>query len=84
LLREADLEMVAVAAGSRAAGKLIREVQLRTATGASIVGVERSGTNIINPGPDEELQPGDNALLLGTASQLQAAKALFQAAPKQR
>jgi CPA2 family monovalent cation:H+ antiporter-2 len=79
LLREADLEMIPVATGSKAAGKFIRELQLRTATGASIVGVERSGMNIINPGPDEELHPGDHVLLLGTASQLQAAKALFEA-----
>lgn len=81
LLREADLEMVTVAPGSKAAGKLIRELQLRTTTGASIVGIERSGANIINPGPDEELQPSDHLLLLGTANHLRVAKALFEAPP---
>ena len=50
LLREADLETVTIAPGSPAAGKLIRELQLRTQTGASIVGIERKGANII-PGP---------------------------------
>jgi K+/H+ antiporter YhaU regulatory subunit KhtT len=30
---------------------------------------------MINPGPDEELQPGDQVLLLGTRAQLDAAKA---------
>ncbi len=74
LLREADLETVKVSAASPAAGKLIRELELRTRTGASIVGIERGGANIINPGPDEELQPGDQVLLLGTPSQLKAAQ----------
>src|SRR5262249_12215255 len=65
LLREADLETVAIAAESPAAGKLIRELQLRTQTGASIVGIERDGGSILNPGPDEELRGGDQVLLLG-------------------
>lgn len=74
LLREANLETVSLAADSPAAGKLIRELELRTRTGASIVGIERSGANIINPGPDEELQFGDQVLLLGRREQLEAAR----------
>jgi CPA2 family monovalent cation:H+ antiporter-2 len=75
LLREADLESVTVASGSQAVGKFIRELELRTRTGASIVAIERNGANIINPGPDEEIQSGDQILLLGTREQLNAAKA---------
>jgi len=74
LSREADLETVTLAADSPAAGKLIREIELRTRTGASIVGIERDGTNLVNPGPDEELQPGNQILLLGTPAQLHAAR----------
>jgi CPA2 family monovalent cation:H+ antiporter-2 len=61
-----------------AAGQLIREVQLRTRTGASIVGLERNGVAMINPGPDEELQAGDQVLLLGNAAQLAAARAVLE------
>jgi monovalent cation:H+ antiporter-2, CPA2 family len=75
LLREADLESVHIGADSPAAGRLIRELQLRTQTGASIVGIERHGANLINPGPDEELHGGDHVLLLGSRTQLDAAKA---------
>ena len=75
MLRDADLATVTLAAGSPAAGRLIRELQLRTQTGASIVGIERHGDSVINPGPDEELQPGDHVLLLGTRTQLEAAQA---------
>ena len=78
ILRDADLDTVSVVAGSAAAGKLIRELGLRTATGASIVGIERNGASIINPGPDEELQTGDRVLLLGNRAQLDAARALFE------
>jgi CPA2 family monovalent cation:H+ antiporter-2 len=76
LLSEADLKMLEISADSPAAGKLILELELRTRTGASIVGIERiDGVRIINPGPDEELRAGDKILLIGTGAQLEAATA---------
>jgi K+/H+ antiporter YhaU regulatory subunit KhtT len=41
------------------------------------VGIERSGANIINPSADEELESGDQVMLLGTRDQLDSAKAIF-------
>ena len=79
MLKDAVLETVTMPAGAVAAGKLIRELQLRTATGASIVGIEREGVAVINPGPDEELQVGDRVLMLGTAEQLASARDLLEA-----
>ena len=64
---------------SSASGRLIREIQLRTATGASIVGIERAGETTVNPGPDEELLAGDKVLLLGQRSQLDKARELLSA-----
>ena len=77
LLREANLETLTIAPASPAVGKFIRELALRTRTGASIVGIERDGARIINPGPDEELHAGDEVLLLGTRDQLNAAKSML-------
>lgn len=77
LLREARLETVKLAQESQAAGKLIAELQLRPETGASIVGIERGGESIINPGPNEELAPGDEILLLGSSAQLEAAREML-------
>lgn len=79
LLREAQLVMVQVTEVSAVAGKLIAEIQLRTLTGASIVGIERvaEGANVINPGVSEELKPGDTVLLLGTEGQIAEAKKMF-------
>jgi monovalent cation:H+ antiporter-2, CPA2 family len=74
LLREARLETVEVKPDTEADGKMIAELRLRTRTGASVVGIERHGTSIVNPGPDEELESGDQILLIGSEDQLNAAK----------
>jgi CPA2 family monovalent cation:H+ antiporter-2 len=84
VLRDADLEAVSIPSGSPAAGRLIRELALRTRTGASIVGIERHGTNLINPGPDEELQVDDQVLLLGTRAQIEAARAQLKPGTMQK
>lgn len=55
-------------------GMMIRELELRTRTGASIVALEREGKSQINPGPDLELLHGDTLLLLGTSEQLENAR----------
>lgn len=81
LLREANLESVTLALSSPAVGKLIRELELRTRTGASIIGIERGGENLLNPDPDEELQAADQVLLVGSRAQLEAAKAALSSRP---
>jgi CPA2 family monovalent cation:H+ antiporter-2 len=52
-------------------------LQLRTFTGASIVGIQRDRTSLVNPGPDEEIQRGDLVLLIGSPAQLEAARKLL-------
>lgn len=74
MVKKAQIRTVLLTPDCRAVGKLIRELALRTETGASIVGIERAGTAIINPGPDEELAVDDQILLLGITSQLDAAQ----------
>jgi CPA2 family monovalent cation:H+ antiporter-2 len=77
LLKGAELEVITLPQHCAAAGKLIRELALRTQTGASIVGIERTDATIINPSPEEELQAADAVFLLGTRAQLDAARALL-------
>ncbi|NBV25503.1 MAG: hypothetical protein EBS05_26785, partial [Proteobacteria bacterium] len=77
LLSHAQLRVIVVDTGSPVAGKLIRELELRSRTGASIVGIERNGENHVNPGPDEEVRVGDKLLLLGSSDQLTQAMELF-------
>ncbi|MFM7554475.1 MAG: cation:proton antiporter regulatory subunit [Verrucomicrobiota bacterium] len=66
-----------VGPGSPAIGRRLRELQLRTLTGASIVGIDREGGSLVNPGADEELRVGDRLLLLGSPGQLESARGLI-------
>jgi len=77
LLSHAQLRVVAVDRSSPVVGKLIRELELRSRTGASVVGIERNGESIVNPGPDEEVRADDKLLLLGSGDQLDKAAAIF-------
>lgn len=82
LLKEARIETVVIGPSSPAKGKLISELGLRSRTGASIVAIERNGSTMVNPGPDEEIAEGDHILLLGRSAHLQAARQeLSPAAP---
>ncbi len=83
LLSHAQIRVVLVDPGSPVAGKLIRELELRTRTGASVVGIERNGESIVNPGPDEELRAGDKLLLLGSGDQLAQVAELFHVAKEE-
>ena len=56
-------------------------MQLRTLTGASVVGIDREGASLVNPGADEELREGDRLLLLGSPRQLDSARGLILPAP---
>jgi CPA2 family monovalent cation:H+ antiporter-2 len=73
-LRESSLETVVLSQGGAPIGRTIVELNLRDATGASIVGIERDGENILNPDPEEEMQIGDRVVLIGTSGQLHAAR----------
>ncbi len=73
-LKEAELQTFAIKTTSPACGRLIRELELRTKSGASIVAIERQGNNLINPGPDEELQPDDQVLMVGNETHLKKAR----------
>lgn len=62
---------------SVAIGRKISSLQLREKTGTTIVAVSRSGYTCYSPSPDAILFPDDQLLLLGEASQIQAATDFF-------
>ncbi len=74
---KANSEKIAINPGSPFALKPIRDLDMRAKTGATIVGIERGGENLVNPDPDEKLQIGDKVLVLGSTAQLAAARALL-------
>lgn len=78
LLEQAELETVTISPGSLASGKKIRDLRLRTETGASIVGLERTGAITVNPGAEDEVKEGDQLLLLGRREELEKARAFLR------
>lgn len=73
LLREARLETLVLAQGMPGANRTPRDLELKTRTGAFIVGIEREALQIVNPDADELLLPGDQLLLVGSREQLDSA-----------
>jgi len=67
---------VRVAPGSPAAGRAIKDLAVRTRTGASIIGVLRPDGFTANIGPDDALHPGDIAAVIGTREQTGAFRRL--------
>ncbi|WP_434443654.1 cation:proton antiporter regulatory subunit [Lentzea sp. E54] len=55
------------------AARTLGDTALRTRTGASIVAVVRAGSAHPSPGPDFLFEPGDLAVVVGTAEGLDAA-----------
>lgn len=76
-----DREVVAVLvpADSPVAGRSIPELQLRTATGATVVSIERGADILLNPDANYALQAGDRVLLMGDAAQIEGVRGLFRA-----
>ena len=65
--------------GSLMAGKAIKDVPVRSRTGAHILAISRAGTVHYDPGPDFPLFPGDRLTLVGEPDRLkQAAEILEQ------
>jgi monovalent cation:H+ antiporter-2, CPA2 family len=56
----------------------IRELDLRSKTGASIVGIYRAEETLPNPSPDVKLLPGDVLLLIGNKEQIKVAMQYLQ------
>jgi CPA2 family monovalent cation:H+ antiporter-2 len=60
-------------------GRSIAQLELRTRSGCSVVGIERQGFMIPLPAPTAVLYPRDKVLLLGTPEQVHAGKLILSA-----
>jgi CPA2 family monovalent cation:H+ antiporter-2 len=81
-LGEIRLERIEVS--GCAVGRRIRELEIRSRTGASVVAIDSDHRRVVNPSPDEELQAGDHVFLLGSPAQCRAARALLAGQPHDR
>lgn len=62
-----------VAADHYAAGKTLAELALRGRTGATVLGLARSGVGIAAPDKDQRIEAGDTLVLVGTREAVEAA-----------
>lgn len=62
---------------SLAAGKTIRNIPLRSATGVSILAVSRGVRVYYDPGPDFQVYPSDRLIIMGPPAELKKAEAVL-------
>ena len=77
------LYWIAIAPESRLIGKTLVESKLREKTGVSIVAISRAGEVRSNPKPDNVLLEGDAIGLIGSDSQVDAAKSILKGLPEE-
>jgi CPA2 family monovalent cation:H+ antiporter-2 len=73
LFAGATVDNIQVQPESPAAGKTLRELDIRKNTGATVIAIARNGDAITNPGPDIKLEPDDIVVLLGAHRDLDLA-----------
>ncbi|MFW5874698.1 MAG: cation:proton antiporter [bacterium] len=62
---------------SSVAGRTIRNIPLRSATGVSILAVSRAGRVYYDPGPDFQIYPGDRLVIMGLPGELREAEKML-------
>ncbi|MDD5657670.1 MAG: cation:proton antiporter [Elusimicrobia bacterium] len=67
-----------LANGCWAAGKSIKEIELRAKTGVSLLQLTRDDKSMPSPGPETVLLPGDELLLIGERENIARAKRLLE------
>ena len=72
------LEWITVGSDSPASGRSIGQLRLRSTTGATVVGVVRSGQTSPTPGPDQVLEGGDVLAVVGTPDSMARVRDLFR------
>ncbi|MCU0585487.1 MAG: NAD-binding protein [Desulfobacterales bacterium] len=72
-----EFHEIRLRSGSIFAGHRIHEIPLRSATGTSILAVNRAGHVFYDPGPDFKVYPGDRLVVMGPHADLNHAEALL-------
>lgn len=72
------LKEVRLRKGSTFAGQFIRDLDIRSLTGITIIAVSRAGRMFLHPDPAFQLFPGDRIVLMGEPTTLKHAEDYFQ------
>ncbi|NPA58602.1 MAG: cation:proton antiporter regulatory subunit [Aquificae bacterium] len=71
LIENLAIEWVKVPPDSPLAGKTIREADIRRRSGVTVIAIIRENETIVNPRPDEVINPGDTVVIVGTREQVE-------------
>lgn len=77
IFSNASVEEISIGERVQADGKDLRSLDIRGATGAMVIAIERGGEIIANPGPDFKLGRGDKVFLFGKSNQIASARSLL-------
>ena len=72
---------IQVRAGAAAAGRTLRDLDLRHRTGALVLALERRGELVTNPTPDLVLEPGDDVLAFADGEAIERLRAELESVP---
>jgi K+/H+ antiporter YhaU regulatory subunit KhtT len=78
LLTAADLEELTLGEACAAAGRTLRDLDLRGRSGATVVAIARGDELTGNPPPDHVLKSGDVLWVWGQPEQTKAARELLK------
>lgn len=78
LLQEASLRTIRLPMDLVHGGRSLRELQLRTRYNVSVIAIRRGARTIHNPDAEEQLEAGDELLLLGEGPNLELGAAFLQ------
>jgi uncharacterized protein with PhoU and TrkA domain len=73
VLAAGTTELYRLEPGSPAAGRTLRELDLRHRTGATVIAVVRDGTPVPNPDVELRLEEGDTLVLVGSHQEIERA-----------
>jgi CPA2 family monovalent cation:H+ antiporter-2 len=76
--RDLEVGWLVVESGSAVAGRALADTLLRATAGVTVVAIARQQDLIRNPGPREELQPGDRVAVIGSPTQVASAERFFE------
>lgn len=76
LLKSVRIEWVRVAPESNLANKTILDSQVRSTTGATIIGIHRGDRMIGSPDVHEVIRPGDTLMIIGNREQTKSLESL--------
>jgi CPA2 family monovalent cation:H+ antiporter-2 len=77
VLGELKVESYGVSAEGATKGKSLRDLQLRTRSGAQVIAMSRGGKVMDNPAPDMPFEVGDMLYLIGSLQQVRNAMVLL-------